>query len=318
MHKKTKREKSRQANDRNSLFQLFEERILYFEELGKKKTASNYTCAFKHFRQFMKERDIAVGDLTVGLMKDFQHYLVSTGLRMNTVSLYNRELRAVYNYALDEEIIQTDKRPFRKSFTGQEKTRKRAVSQDVVKSLVRFPLTAKKQLEFARDLFLFSIYMQGMPFVDIAHLKKDQMKNGFISYKRKKTNQYLTVKLHDKAKAIIHKYQTGDPDCPYLFPILYDPRRKAFVKYASALRLHNKRLRRISELMGLDEPLTSYVARHTWASLARRCGIHDSIISEAMGHNNLETTTIYLTSLDTGLIASANFKVIASFARWQT
>ena len=167
--------------------------------------------------------------MTVGLMKDFQLYLVGAGLRMNTVSLYNRVLRAVYNYALDEEIIQTNKRPFRKSFTGQEKTRKRAVSQEVIKTLILFPLTAKKQLEFARDLFLFSIYMQGMPFVDIAYLRKEQMKNGFISYKRKKTNQYLTVKLHDKAKAIINKYWMDDPDCPYLFPILYDPKRKVLV-----------------------------------------------------------------------------------------
>ena len=110
----------------------------------------------------------------------------------------------------------------------------------------------------------------------------------------------------------------NDPDCPYLFPILYNPQRKVSVEYSSALRTHNNRLRQISELMGFDELLTSYVARHTWASQARQCGVHDTVISEAMGHNNLETTTIYLTSLDTGLIASANFQVIASFARKQT
>lgn len=314
-----KKEQEQQRNEKKlSFFDLIEQRILYFERLGKKKTAGNYTCAFKHFKWFRRNRDIAVEELTIGLMKDFQLYLVDAGLRMNTVSLYNRALRAVYNYALDEEIIRMDKRPFRKSFTGQEKTRKRAVSQEVVKELTRVSLAAKTGLEFARDLFLFSIYMQGMPFVDIAHLKKEQVKNDFISYKRKKTNQHLTVKLHDKAKAIINKYQTGDLDGPYLFPILYDPMRKVFVEYTSALRLHNKRLGQISELMGLDEPLTSYVARHTWASLARQCGIHDTVISEAMGHSNLETTTIYLASLDIGLVASANFQVIASFTRWQT
>ena len=313
-----KQKKFKEKKPGKNFFQLAEERILHFKKLGKKKTASNYTCALRHFKQFREEEDIAVEDLSVGLMKDFQAHLINVGLGMNTISLYNRQLRAIYNYALDEEIVLIDRRPFRKSFTGQEKTRKRAVSHEKIRKLTHFSLVGKNKLEFARDLFLFSIYMQGMPFVDIAYLKKEQVKNDFISYKRKKTNRHLTVKLHEKAKAIIHKYKVNDPDCPYLFPILYSPQRKVSVEYSSALRTHNNRLRQISELMGFDELLTSYVARHTWASQARQCGVHDTVISEAMGHNNLETTTIYLTSLDTGLIASANFQVIASFARKQT
>lgn len=313
-----KQKKFKEKKPGKNFFQLAEERILHFKKLGKKKTASNYTCALRHFKQFREEEDIAVEDLSVGLMKDFQAHLINVGLGMNTISLYNRQLRAIYNYALDEEIVLIDRRPFRKSFTGQEKTRKRAVSHEKIRKLTHFSLVGKSKLEFARDLFLFSIYMQGMPFVDIAYLKKEQVKNDFISYKRKKTNRHLTVKLHEKAKAIIHKYKVNDPDCPYLFPILYNPQRKVSVEYSSALRTHNNRLRQISELMGFDELLTSYVARHTWASQARQCGVHDTVISEAMGHNNLETTTIYLTSLDTGLIASANFQVIASFARKQT
>ena len=313
-----KQKKFKEKKPGKNFFQLAEERILHFKKLGKKKTASNYTCALRHFKQFREEEDIAVEDLSVGLMKDFQAHLINVGLGMNTISLYNRQLRAIYNYALDEEIVLIDRRPFRKSFTGQEKTRKRAVSHEKIRKLTHFSLVGKNKLEFARDLFLFSIYMQGMPFVDIAYLKKEQVKNDFISYKRKKTNRHLTVKLHEKAKAIIHKYKVNDPDCPYLFPILYNPQRKVSVEYSSALRTHNNRLRQISELMGFDELLTSYVARHTCASQARQCGVHDTVISEAMGHNNLETTTIYLTSLDTGLIASANFQVIASFARKQT
>lgn len=312
-----KQKKFKEKKTRKNFFQLVEERILHFKKLGKKKTVSNYTCALRHFKQFREEEDIAVEDLSVGLMKDFQAHLINVGLGMNTISLYNRQLRAIYNYALDEEIVLIDRRPFRKSFTGQEKTRKRAVSHEKIRKLTHFSLAGKNKLEFARDLFLFSIYMQGMPFVDIAYLKKEQVKNDFISYKRKKTNRHLTVKLHEKTKAIIHKYKVNDPDCPYLFPILYNPQRKVSVEYSSALRTHNNRLRQISELMGFDELLTSYVARHTWASQARQCGVHDTVISEAMGHNNLETTTIYLTSLDTGLIASANFQVIASFARRQ-
>lgn len=302
---------------RLGFFQLAEDRILHFKRLNKKKTANNYICALKYFKQFLG-KDILLDDLSVGLLKDFQAYLVSVGLGMNTISLYNRQLRAIYNYALDEEIIHTDRRPFRKSFTGQEKTRKRAVSKETIKKLNDCILENKQHLEFARDMFLFSIYMQGMPFVDIAHLKKEQMKNGYISYKRKKTNQYLKIMLHEKAKEIIEKYKTDVIDCPYIFPILYSPKKNTYVEYSSALRTHNSRLRKISQLIGLEEWLTSYVARHTWASQARECGIRDTIISEAMGHNNLETTKIYLTSIDNGIIASANFQVISSLYWIQT
>lgn len=312
MDRTTKPVRHRSGKAKKGFCSLVADRIGHFERLGKKKTADNYECVLRHFRQFRKEEEIAVEDLSVGEMKDFQAYLIGQGLKMNTISLYNRELRAVYHYALDEEIIQTDRRPFRKSFTGREKTRKRAVDSGVVKHLAALSLAGHGMLRFARDLFLFSIYMQGMPFVDIAHLRKDQVRNGWIVYQRRKTNRQLRVKIHPQAQAIIDKYRAADPNCPYLFLILYDPKKRTERNYPSALRVYNKRLCRLSDLLGLDEPLTSYVARHTWASLARQCGTSDTIISEAMGHSHVGVTTIYLASLDTGKVAQANRRVITS------
>ena len=96
-----KQKKFKEKKPGKNFFQLAEERILHFKKLGKKKTASNYTCALRHFKQFREEEDIAVEDLSVGLMKDFQAHLINVGLGMNTISLYNRQLRAIYNYALD-------------------------------------------------------------------------------------------------------------------------------------------------------------------------------------------------------------------------
>ena len=244
MERTTRQMDSKTGKAKNGFFHLVEERIRHFEKLGKKKTAGNYACAFRHFKQFRKGKDIAMEELSINEMKDFQIYLIDNGLKMNTISLYNRELRAVYNYALDEEIIQTDRRPFRKSFTGQEKTRKRAVDGRIIKRLAVIPLTGHGMIGFARDLFLFSIYMQGMPFVDIAHLKKEQVKNGWIIYRRRKTNRQLRVKIHPQAQAIIDKYYVADTDCPYLFPILYNPQKRTGRKYSSAIRVYNKRLYR--------------------------------------------------------------------------
>ncbi len=297
-------------------FRLVAERVRHFTELGKLKTASNYACALKHFRSFRQEEDIAVGDLTAGIIRDFQSYLIGRRLKMNTVSLYNRSLRAAYNYALDEEMIQVDRRPFRKVFTGLEKTRKRALKSPMVRRLIRLPL-AESMLRFARDLFLFSVYMQGMPFVDLAHLTKAQFRNGCIVYQRRKTNRRLVIRVHACARRIIDRYRVKDPDCPYLFPILYNPAKRARVGYFSALRSYNKRLARLSLLLGQEEPLTSYVARHTWASLAREYGVRDTIICEAMGHSDIKTTMIYLNSLDTGVVAAANRKILTSLMTWR-
>lgn len=291
-------------------FALVAERIRHFEKLGKGKTAGNCACALKHFMKFRKGKDISVGELSVSEMKDFQSYLTGEGLKMNTISLYNRMLNAAYNHALDEEIIMADRRPFRKNFTGQEKTRKRTLNERTVRRLIGLDLTADRALEFARDMFLFSIYMQGMPFVDIARLTKVRLRRGHITYQRSKTNRRLTVAVHPRAQAIIDKWQVGDPDCPYLFPILCHPEKRKVVRYDSALRTHNKRLAKLSEMLKLEQPLSSYVARHTWASLARKYGVQDNIISEAMGHNHITTTMIYLASLDVEVIATANRKVI--------
>lgn len=311
--------KNKQAKRKHErlFFQLVTERIENFEKKGQNKSAANTKSALKHFTIFREGADLDVRDLSVNLIKDFQDYLVRVkNLKMNTVSLYMRMLRAAYNYAVEEEIIEEDKRPFRKAFTGQEKTRKRAIGKPMVKRLIELK-TNNQALAFARDIFLFSIFMQGMPFVDIAHLKKAQLRNGYILYQRRKTNRTLKVRIPREAQEIIDKYRIKDPGCPFLFPILITGKGNSPGRYDSALRLYNKRLARLSALLGIDEPFTSYVSRHTWASLAHACGISDSIICEAMGHNNIETTTIYLAALDMDVIASANRKLIASLMRWR-
>lgn len=300
-----------------SFLKLLESRTDHFKALGKHKTAGNYSCALKHFMQFRQEKDIALEELTSGTMKDFQTHLIGKGLKMNTISLYNRILKAVYNYALDEEIIQEDKRPFRKVFTGVEKTRKRTLGKEALKKIVRADLRGDASLEFARDMFLFSIYMQGMAFVDIARLRKSQIKNRYLVYRRSKTNQCLKIVIQPCAWEIIDRWRVDDKDSPYLFPILYNPLKKREVRYDTALRAQNKRLERLASRLKMEEPFSSYVARHTWASLAKWSGVNDTVICEAMGHNNLATTSIYLASLDPNVIAAANRKTLSVFMKWR-
>ena len=313
MKRETKHDRSHNKNLSTGYFRLMEERIRQLTAQGKNKAASNSRCALKHLRAYRKGQDILLADVTHLLVSEFQDYLIRKEMKLNTVSLYLRMLRAAYNYAVEEELISEDRHPFRKAFTGQEKTRKRALPPQVVGRILTVRLS-DPQLEFARDLFLFSLYTQGMPFVDIAHLKNTQVRNGCIVYRRHKTHRTLQVRIDPHAQRIIDKYRTAGSASPYVFSILH-PREDGSLGYDSALRVYNKRLHHLSKLIGLDEPLTSYVSRHTWASLARANGISDTIICEAMGHNNVATTSIYLASLDTDTIASANQRLIASLTQ---
>lgn len=174
---------------RRSFFTLTESRIAHFRAVGQESTADNYRCALCCFREFRRQRDLSLAELTSDVMKLFQQHLQQKGLSMNTISLYIRCLRASYNYALDEELLREDRHPFRKVFTGVEKTRKRAVREEVVRQLMALDLSDAPPLDVARDMFLFSIYAQGMAFVDMAHLTADNLSDGRLTYKRRKTGR---------------------------------------------------------------------------------------------------------------------------------
>ncbi len=295
---------------RRSFFALLQFRIDCFRSAGQLSTGDNYRCALDCFREFRKGQDCSLSELTSNMMRDFQRYMKRKGLAMNTISLYNRNLRAVYNYALDENLLCGDRHPFRKVFTGVEKTRKRAVREDVVRRLIAQELSDDPSLDLARDVFLFSIYTQGMAFVDVANLTTRNLQRGQLSYLRCKTGQPLTVQLLPCAQAILCKYRDPAGMSDHLFPLLYCAGSGQTVKYRTALRQYNRRLRQISDRMKLDTPLSSYVARHTWASIAKWNGVKETVISEAMGHRNTETTAIYLASLDSTTVGAANQTVV--------
>lgn len=297
---------------KNSFFEWMNCRIRGLHHAGQHSTAENYQSALVNFMTFRHGKDLPLSDMTVALMKDFQKHLLRKGLSMNTISLYNRNLRAVYNQALDEELLDEDKRPFHKVFTGIKKTRKRAVKSDVVRRLINLHLADNQALELTRDVFLFCIYTQGMAFVDAAHLTTDNVCHTQLTYRRHKTGQNIRIELPECARDLVRRYHRETDSPSYLLPLLYNPLDNKRVKYATALRTYNRRLHQISERMGLEVPLSSYVARHTWASIAKHSGVAPMIISEAMGHDNINTTIIYLDELDVEVVSAANRLVVDS------
>jgi integrase len=280
-------------------------KIQELKDKNKINTARKYAAALRRFSVYRNLTDIPLEDLTTKELKLFEDHLLRRGVVMNTVSFYMRILRAVYNKAIIEEIIPPGK-PFATVYTGVARTKKRAIDEKIIRQLQL--LQFKPNLAFARDMFLLSFYTRGMSFIDMANLKKDSIINGVIVYRRKKTGQQILVGLEPCMGEIIKRYAKMTKGSDYLLPLLYQDGEA--IKYEAALRNQNQRLKKISKQLGLSKHLTTYVSRHTWATIARSKGISLPIISEGMGHTSEQTTRIYLSSLDHRIIDRANRKII--------
>lgn len=287
----------------NSLFRFMEGVIAKLKYDGKLRTAETYRAALNSFMKFRDGADIMLECLSRDIMESYESWQRKRGMAPNSISFYTRILRAVYNRAVDEGLTE-DRSPFRKVYTGVEKTVKRALPIKIIKKIKGLDLTFKPQTEFARDIFILSFMLRGMSFIDMAFLKKSDLKNGYITYRRRKTGQQLIIEWTQDMQAIVDKYPVSKTE--YLLPIIRNPNAKAIYAYRNAGYAINRHLRLIARSLDLPIPLTMYVARHSWASAAKAKGIPISIISEGMGHDSELTTQIYLASLDTSAVDRAN------------
>lgn len=288
-----------------NLFAFMEYLIKTMQQNNQVKTASIYKTVLHSFRKFRREHDLSVEKIESDLMIKYELFLARNGICTNTISCYMRVLRAVYNKAVEAGLTE-QKHPFKKVYTGIDKTIKRAVDEDVIIRLKTLDLNSQCELAMARDLFLFSFYARGMSFVDMSNLKRRNIENRNLRYIRSKTGQSLIIKIEPCMDMIISKYEHMAVE-DYLLPI-YTAQSRNHVRQ---LRTYNNRLGRISTLLNLSKRLSSYVSRHSWATLALRKGISMQIISEGMGHENESTTRIYLASLDQSIIDGANAQIIS-------
>lgn len=300
--------KSRKS-DQRTLFVFMEGVIADLRELGRLRTSETYSATLKSFRRFRRNRDVALRRVDSQLVMSYEAYLRSNGLSPNSSSFYLRILRAVYNRAVDQDLA-PQSNPFKHVYTGVEKTVKRAISLDVLRRLKSLNLSQRPRLEFARDMFLFSFYTRGMSFIDMAYLRRRDLVGGVLKYRRRKTGQQLLIKWEPCMQAIVDKHSS--PLSPFLLPIVdaVSTEAEQRMQYIYAAHNINRGLKQIGIMLGLSMPLTMYVARHAWASIARSCNVPLSVISEGMGHDSESTTRIYLASLDNVAIDRANSQIL--------
>ena len=289
-----------------SLFSFWHNVIAQLKQLGKIRTSETYTATLNSFMSFREEQDVPLDGISSDMMLLYEAHLKARGVRMNTISFYMRIFRAVYNRAVEKGLT-AQNNPFRHVYTGVDKTVKRAIPIKTIKEMKDLDLAANSALDFARDMFLFSFYTRGMSFVDIAYLKKSDLKNGILTYRRRKTGQELSIKWEKCMAEIIAKYPENKTG--FLLPIIKEEGNERR-QYDNALHLVNYRLKELSTMLKLQRPLTMYVARHSWASAAKAKNVPLSVISEGMGHDSEATTQIYLASLETSVVDKANKMIL--------
>lgn len=292
-----------------SLYEVFDLQIRALRKKGKYATARNYQRCMESVRSFMQGQELSITHISTIWVEKYNDYLCERGISRNSVSFYNRILRAVYNKYCGS--VRRD--PFRNVYTGVAPTRKRALSPTVLRRIAQLELEGEMAL--SRDLFLFSFFARGMCFVDIAKLRKSNIVDNMICYERSKTGQMLVVQMEPCMEEIIRRWSPSAYG-EYVFPLLHSRTpESAFEEYTYRIARHNLILKEIGKRARAPFPLSSYAARHSWATIAQSNDIPVSIISSGLGHTTERTTRIYLSELEHSVLDRANRKVIKSVLR---
>lgn len=290
-----------------SLFNYMSKIISQFKNNDKLRTSETYQTTLNSFRKFRNDMDIHIDCIDSDLMEQYQAWNVTNGVTQNTISFYNRILRAVYNRAVEENITE-DRHPFRHVYTGVDKTRKRALPLKTIRKINSLDLAYNPSLDFARDIFMLSFMLRGMSFIDMAFLKKSDLFKQRLSYRRRKTGQLLHIEWTKEMQKIVDKYPSNTTS--YLLPIITKSGINERCAYKHLGYVINYNLKKIASKLKLPVNLSLYVARHSWASIANSNGIPVSVISEGLGHDNEQTTRIYLANLDTAVVDKANHRIL--------
>ena len=282
-------------------------------------TAHVYRSSLNAIIAYCGGEDFTFNEITPEWLKGFEIHLRKRKCSWNTVSTYMRILRAVYNRAVDNNEAEYIPRLFRYVYTGTRAEHQRALETgDVEKIFAGLILLSgvNPAMQRARHFFILMFLMRGMPFVDLAYLRKSDLHGNVITYRRRKTGRPLSVTLTNEAMRIVRMYMNQDVHSPYLFSFLRSPEgtMEAYREYQLALRSFNRQLLILGEFLGIPNRLSSYTARHTWATTAYYCEVHPGIISQSMGHSSITVTETYLKPFQNKKIDEAN-KLIIDFIK---
>lgn len=258
-------------------------------------------------------KDVSFEEVNYKLLDQFSHHLITSGLKINSVSNYFRSIRAIYNKAIKLKLVDRSLYPFYDISIKTEKTAKRAILKDDIAKLLDIHVEKNSTCWKSLNYFMLSFYLRGMSFTDLAYLKHSNIIDGRIEYKRRKTHKNYSVKLFPEAESIINQMHV--PGSDYLLPIMPNNvpedsiRAKRIIQ--QCIKTTNKYLKRLSADCGLLNSTQTYSSRHGYATIAKRLGYSNELIAESLGHENgNKITNIYLDTYDTEVIDAMHQHVI--------
>lgn len=291
------------------LITFMEHHIAKKEAQGKSGTARAFLSTMRSLKKYIGKRTIEFADVDYQFVKGYEEFLDSHKVKQNTTAFYLRNFRTIYNLAENNGIEVGDGNAFRKIKIKTVKTVKRALKKEVLEQIALVQLSESPELDKARDLFMFSFYTRGMSFVDIINLKHTDIVEGIIYYRRRKTDQLIELAVTAPLAKLIDKYST---DSEYVLPFINEiDRPTLYEQYLASYSIFYRNLNTLQKMLNISTPLTTYVARHSWATIAKEQGIATSVISEGLGHSSEKTTQIYLKEFDRSVIDLANEKIVS-------
>ena len=300
-------EKVNGTSDKCFVCSLFDAHIRQLNQEGRLKYASTFKELKNSMTEYNKGLDIYLSEIDVVWLKNYEAWLKSKGLADNSIGVRFRTLRVLYNKAINDGIVKQELYPFKtyKVSKLHEETVKRSITKQDIEKIINYKSNDKYKI-LSVDLFCFSYMCAGINFKDIAYLTRSNFIDNRLVYYRKKTRKLIRIPVQNKAWDIIRKYENANN--PYLFPILSDY-HKTDIQRANrlnkVLRKVNKRLKEIGKELNLPIDITTYVARHSFATVLKRSGVSTSIISETLGHSSEKVTRIYLDSFENSQIDEA-------------
>lgn len=293
--------------NRKTVGDLFKAHINSLTSSGRKSYALSIKQLYNSLIEFNGHLDIPFAEMDIVWLRRYEAFLRRKGFAENTIGIRFRTLRSIYNVAIEEDAVSAELYPFKKLKVSKlhQETAKRALSKEDIERVLSYKST-NRYMRFPIDIFAFTYYCGGINFVDIAHLTKANIMDGRLIYKRQKTKKLIKIPLQPQAVALIEKYSSDDSQ--YLFPILSDF-HKTDIQQAN--RIHkviskvNERLKQIGNALNLPITLTTYVARHSQATVMKRAGVSTAVIREIMGHSSERVTQIYLDSFDNEQVDNA-------------
>ena len=298
-----------------SVFDFFDYKVTLLNEAGRTGSAKAYKDSGDAIFKFCSRRSLKFQEINVHFLDSFESHLRARGNVDGGIAVRMRQLRALYNDAISKNVVKESFYPFKKYKIAKLKGKsiKRALTRDEIQKIFEFDISEHPTLAHSKNYFLFSYFTRGMNFVDMMNLTWDNIHDDSITYIRSKTKGRFSIKILKPVKEILNVYSNYQTTTNYVFPILLKENLTPIQiqnRKSKTLKKFNKDLKQIATLVGIDKKLTSYVARHSFATNLKQLGVSTDIISESMGHQNINITNAYLKEFDSDVINEANEKLL--------